>query len=135
MRVECCEFEIEQIVRQHGRVGAVAGDDAGWFVLFRPEPDLVVEAAPPTMEVVGERGVPERGARPGHVHGLRRPAADRPVIGMPGHAVGTEGDDEIRSEDGDEAGDGIGGVVLFAAAVRQPQHVELLDADGGEAPA
>ena len=111
----------------------VGGLGAGRVGLIGPQPDLVVDRAPLAMELGGERGVPEVCARPRRGPRVGGPATDRAVIGVPGHAVGAEGDDEVGLDVGDEARDRVGAVALFAAAVFVAEQMELVDVEGGEA--
>ena len=61
-----------------------------------PEADLVVERSPRPVELRGQGGVPEGGTLPVGAPGVGGPGGDRPMVGVAGHALRPERDDDGR---------------------------------------
>ena len=63
---------------------------------------------------------------------LRGVGTERSMIGMPGHAIGPERDDDVGLDVGDVAGDDLRAIVQLTSAVVVAEHVELVDAECGK---
>ena len=117
---DACAYErghlrVEQVVEQRRAVREVGELGARRLGLIGPQPDPVVHRAPLAVELGRERRVPEVGVRTRRRPRVGGPAADRAVVGVAGHAVGSERHDEVGLDVGDERRDRVGAVVLRAA--------------------
>lgn len=73
----------------------LAGRCRGRRRAFEPQAHLVVERPPPLVELGRQGGIPECFAAAGAAPRLGDPRRDHLVVGMAGHALGTERDDRV----------------------------------------